>query len=176
MEETTFRVPYFDNAEIPFDKTWGTDAPRPKAGLERLFHMLLEAANPAQTPLALTNFLKLTAVDRLKDSRHLYAYYLDYSELIGDYEMHIGERRVIPTSPEDIWNYVTPLRLWLKIEAGVEYVMCDCNCWWDIEHGVQLVWKEGRRLTKVSSFDDSPTHHNAPETVVYYGGYVTHLD
>ena len=57
------KLPYFDNAEVELDE----DLQEPD---ER-------AAE------ALAAFLRLTLADRLRDSRHVYAYYRDFHEVVG---------------------------------------------------------------------------------------------
>lgn len=41
------------------------------------------------------------------------------------------------------------------------YLLCECTCEWDREHGVQLVFRGGTSLTRVSGFDDHLTDADA---------------
>ena len=36
---------------------------------------------------------------------------------------------------------------------GHSYVVVEANCDWEEEHGLMLVWKDGKRLTKVGGYD-----------------------
>ena len=54
------------------------------------------------------------------------------------------------------------------------YISLECECEWEIEHGLQIVFKDGLRINKVGSFDDHVTNADAYgdprlEDVVYVG-------
>lgn len=80
-----------------------------------------------------------------------------------------GEQRpdVRIENDRDIWSYVQVGR---KIhvtrradgdsEDGV-YLSLECNCAWEIEHGMQLVLRDGRAVTKVGPYDGHLTNADA---------------
>lgn len=37
------------------------------------------------------------------------------------------------------------------------HVVLGCECAWEPEHGLQLVFRDGRRLTRISQFDGDLT-------------------
>lgn len=150
------RVPYFDDADLEYED---------------------DGDGSEKAEQALAAFLALTREDRLRDSRHVYAYYRDYREAVGG-EDWMDEEMGVPSSPEDIWTYVQPMSFWLVEEDGIWFISCECNCGWEIEHGLQLAWKEGKQLTKVGGFDGHVTNWEVDEDVVYASldpAYMTRL-
>lgn len=135
MNET---VPYFDHAEV------------------QIFEAEVLADQGAQA--AWNNFLSLTVADRLADSHHVYAYYKDYHEAVGG-EDWLDEEMGVPENPEAIWQYVTPGTVELrKDDDGIWYVMLEAECGWEVEHGLLLVWREGKVLIKTGSYDGHTTN------------------
>ena len=60
------------------------------------------------------------------------------------------------------------------------YVVINCNCDWEPEHGLTLVWRDGRRLTKAGSFDGHVSNEVAFDDpayagVVYAGSFPEHV-
>jgi hypothetical protein len=53
------------------------------------------------------------------------------------------------------------------------YVSVGCECDWEVEHGLQIVFRDGATVTKVGPFDGHLTNASAHarddlEGVVYY--------
>ena len=46
-------------------------------------------------------------------------------------------------------------------EGNAVYISLGCNCDWEQEHGLQIVLKDGLRVTKVGSFDGHLTNSDA---------------
>ena len=134
----------------------------------------LEEPETSVDAIALENFLKLTAQDRLNASRHVHAYYLDFHDAAGG-EDWLDSQMGIPATPEDIWNHVQPQLLFVASRddmPGHSYVVVEANCDWEEEHGLMLVWKDGKRLTKVGGYNGHLSNvwafaNNALENVVY---------
>lgn len=152
---TLMRIPYFDDAEVDVDEG---DAPATGAAT------ILEA------------FQSLTAADRLADSRHIYAYYQDFREWVGGQDW-IDEQMGVPASPEAIWDHVTPRSI--SVSRGFEgdehvYVALEAECGWEAEHGLMMVWRDGRMLCKVGGYDGHLTNEGAdpdgPQEDVVYAG------
>lgn len=137
-----FKVPYFDNAEM------GT----------------IEEVNDEGAAAALAAFVALTLADRLSDSRHVFAYYKDYRQAVGG-EDWLDEEMGVPETPVDIWKYVTPSTE-IDITQGHRsdenwYVVMEANCEWEEEHGIMLVWRNGKTLSKVGGYDGHITNTHA---------------
>jgi len=160
------QLPYFNNAEV------------------ELFDDFDE--NDLQAAEALATFLALTPADRLKDSRHVFAYYCDFREAVGG-EDWLDAEMGIPEKPEDIWDHVTPNVVGVWKGRGDDkhtYIFVEANCVWEEEHGLLLVWRDGKVLNKAGGFDGHPTNagayaDNAMSDMVYRASnpdYTTRLD
>jgi hypothetical protein len=69
--------------------------------------------------------------------------------------------------PSDVWSHVqfgsvffVSRRADGDAEDGV-YLSLECNCDWEIEHGLQLVLRDGRNVSKVGPFDGHLTNEDA---------------
>jgi hypothetical protein len=69
--------------------------------------------------------------------------------------------------PGDVWShvqfgseFVVSRRTDGDDEDGI-YFSLECNCDWEPEHGLQLVIRDGRTVTKVGSFDGHLTNADA---------------
>jgi Domain of unknown function (DUF6985) len=67
----------------------------------------------------------------------------------------------------DVWSYVqfgrdihVTRRAHGDSEDGV-YLSLECSCDWEIEHGMQLVLRDGRAVTKVGPYDGHLTNADA---------------
>ena len=92
----------------------------------------------------------------------VYHYYLD---IAGSVSVPLIER------PADVWKHVQLGRrpsvsasldgAGGYLHAGVAYVTFACECDWEPEHGLALVFIDGNRLGRVSSYDGHPTWAHA---------------
>jgi hypothetical protein len=135
------KAPYFDDADIFLADDVDPDDPR--------------------TASVLAAFLALTPADRLRDSRHVFAYYRDVHETVGG-EDWLDAEMGVPASPEDIWRFVEPrvLGVWQAHADDADpndYVWIEGDCGWEDEHGLLLVWRRGETLNKVGGFE-WPSH------------------
>ncbi|WP_394781660.1 DUF6985 domain-containing protein [Undibacterium sp.] len=67
-------------------------------------------------------------------------------------------------SADEAWQHVRPeeVRVCRRQQGDRKvYVQVVADCDWDHEHGLQLVFREGRELSRVSSFDDYLTYNDA---------------
>ena len=136
------KVPYFDAMEIPL----AADHDPAKAGVAA----------------ALEAFLSLTPADRLRDTRHVFAYYLDVRDVVG--EEWLDEEMGVPDAPEDIWSFIHPrvVGFWPGRRPDDNcYVFVEAHCGWDDEHGLLMVWRNGAVLNKVGDFDGHATNAGA---------------
>lgn len=123
---------------------------------------MFEASGTPQERAAVDTFLTLGPADRLRDSRHVYAYYRDFHQAVGGKDWLDAEMGV-PATPQDIWPHVTPTVIGTDInpDDGLAYVTLECNCAWEEEHGLMMVWRAGRVLNKVGGYDGHLTNANA---------------
>ena len=69
--------------------------------------------------------------------------------------------------PSDVWSYVhfgSELHVSRRADGDAEdgvYLSIECNCDWEPEHGMQLVLRDGRTVSKVSAYDGHLTNADA---------------
>jgi hypothetical protein len=68
------------------------------------------------------------------------------------------------STPSEIWTYVDPREIHIQRNTPGDdalYILIECECEWEPEHGLQLVFKQGRQLTRVSECDGHLTEDDA---------------
>lgn len=60
-------------------------------------------------------------------------------------------------TPDQVWDFVTPERVQLARADGAIHVALVCDCEWEREHGLQLVYRNGCELVRVSAADGEMT-------------------
>jgi hypothetical protein len=121
---------------------------------------------------AIANFLRISP-DVLKEVEpEIFQYYQDCNS-----ECEPGDEWYVSIeSPSDIWRHV---RLGSEPvvtrnpygDKGI-YISLSCNCDWEREHGLLIVFKNGLRVCKIGPYDGHLTNSNAYndkklEAVVY---------
>ncbi|MFJ8039121.1 DUF6985 domain-containing protein [Kitasatospora sp. NPDC096147] len=110
---------------------------------------------------AISAFLRLDESAPRSASGPVFQYYLDVkTEVDGD------EDFVSIASPEDVWSHV---RLGGEVSVQREdahgdrqvYVSVECECAWEPEHGLQIVFRRGSSVSKVGPFDSHLTNVSA---------------
>jgi hypothetical protein len=143
-EET--EIPFFDKAKLAI--TFAKFEP------EKDLKFIEEADN------AILNFLKLTSLDRLKISDLVLKNYYDFLEAVGDDE----EFKLNIDKPDQIWDFVHPNDIYVSRRPYNDkdiYVQISCDCDWEEEHGLQLIFRQGRQITRVSGIDGHLTEADA---------------
>ena len=125
-----FPIPYFDNKEI-------------KVGFVEAEHQpYLDGADKM-----LENFIGLGSIDRIENSDIVHHYY--FETLKYGYTKPLDIK-----TTKDIWNFVTPTEIIIHWDEDGEFYLCvSCECEWEEEHGLQLVFKDGLTLTRASGHD-----------------------
>ena len=103
---------------------------------------------------AIENFIHLSKTSLAAAEPAIFAYYQDVAQL----------RRA---EKQDVTEIATPADVWQHIHFGTEalivrrstgdqavYVSLECDCDWEEERGLQLVFKYGKQISKVGPFDD----------------------
>jgi hypothetical protein len=108
-----------------------------------------------------------TALKEIEE--HIYNYYLDVKSAYENDDFFDEEdlEDMIPSikSPSDIWKYVTlgstliVSRRYYKDKKI--YISLESECEWEPEHGLQIVFKEGKSVNKIGSFDGHLTNSDA---------------
>lgn len=111
--------------------------------------------------IAIKNFLSIDQ-SALKDvESYVFQYYQDcHANLEPD-----NDEVPVIESPEDIWRHVQfgSEPMVTRRDDGDEgiYVSLECNCAWEEEHGLQIVFKNGLRVNKVGPYDGHLTNSDA---------------
>jgi len=101
----------------------------------------------AGAEVVLKRFLQLKNNDRLNDSKLVERNYQDGVSTSG------AQPLTIKTS-QDVWNFVTPTHIFIERNInGKYYLTISCTCEWEKTHGLQLVFREGKKLTRASGHD-----------------------
>ncbi len=128
-ESAAIEIPYWGNEKIGVSFTYGD-----------------EAAYMKEAEVVLKRFLKLNNEDRQKDGQKVYPYYKAV--------LDAGKAPIEALSPQTIWNFVTPAALFIERDInGNFYAVLSCKCEWEKTHGLQLVFKDGKKLTRASAHD-----------------------
>ncbi len=136
-------VPLFDGAPIGFEfEDLSGDGPL-----------------PLELSAVVAAFLRLTTADRAAMTLPIWQNYQEILEAAGD------DAKVDAAGPEDIWRFIWPthgaaLRSISAADKNV-YVRITCGCGWEPEHGLQLVFRAGCELSRVSEYDGHVTEEDA---------------
>jgi hypothetical protein len=66
--------------------------------------------------------------------------------------------------PNGIWDFVNPSGIYISRRHRRDmdvYLAISCGCDWEEEHGLQLVFKQGKKLTRISGHDGHITEADA---------------
>lgn len=140
-ESTPVPVPYFSGAPVPFiiEEEWQG------------------SSYPPQLESAIAAFLALGEADRIAASDAVFANYRDSVDATGIAEPDVDD-------PTAIWEHLTPVEVHVRRRPLADrdfYIQIDCNCEWEKEHGLQIVYRGGTELVRVSDQDGHLTEEDA---------------
>ncbi|MFT5821215.1 MAG: hypothetical protein ACI8ZM_002464 [Crocinitomix sp.] len=110
---------------------------------------------------ALKNFFELQAFDKLKLAPHVFANFVEICSYLDEEAIPEKMRGAQPLS---IWNFVHPSVIYVSRRQQNDkdiYIVLACECDWETEHGLQLVFRQGKKLTRVSDQDGHLTEADA---------------
>ena len=103
---------------------------------------------------ALTNFLKLNKEDRNGISKLVYKNCMEFLDAVDFDEADEPLRQI--KNINEIWNFIQPTEIHVTRRPYKDqdmYVQILCECDWEQEHGLQLVFRQGKKLTRISDQD-----------------------
>ncbi|SFQ47913.1 DUF6985 domain-containing protein [Actinomadura madurae] len=118
---------------------------------------------PEEFHAAIHAFLTLDRSALITATPSIFAYYRDITEEIlasGDDEWYVeieGSGDVL----DHVWFGNEPMVVRDSRGDGHVYVSLECECDWEQEHGLQLVFRDGRTVTKVGPCDGHLTNSAA---------------
>lgn len=111
---------------------------------------------------ALINFLKLNLSDRNLISDLAYQNCMDFLDAVVFDEADEPLRQI--KNHNEIWEFIQPTEIYITRRPYKEqdiYVQVACECDWEQEHGLQLVFRQGKKLTRISEQDGHLTEADA---------------
>jgi len=107
---------------------------------------------------AIDNFLQLKDRQRLEASKYIFKNYREIIEAVGEDEFDFEV-----TNENDIWKYVHPKEIYVKRRSkdNLVYIQITAECDWEEEHGLQIIYRNGNIISRVSSQDGHLTHTDA---------------
>lgn len=111
---------------------------------------------------ALINFLRLGPSDRNAISDLAHKNCADFLEAVGFNEADEALWKI--KDKNDIWKFIQPTEIYLSRRNRRDkdiYVQVACECAWEQEHGLQLVFRQGKKLTRISAQDGHLTEADA---------------
>lgn len=114
-----------------------------------------------KTEEAILNFLVLNEDDKEKLTKWVYESYIETLRLVDIEPLQVDR-------PEDVWKFITPKDITIKYREKDKkiYIAVNCECEWEKEHGLYIVFQDGKRITRVSEYDGHITNadaHNIPD-------------
>jgi hypothetical protein len=110
---------------------------------------------------AIRNFLTIDQSVLREAEDHVFRYYRDCSENWNPEDLQ--SLRI--ENPQNVWRHVQfgrepMVRRRHRGDKGV-YISLECECDWEIEHGLQIVFENGLRVNKVGPYDGHLTTSDA---------------
>jgi hypothetical protein len=134
-------VPYFDGRPLRFTLDGLTEA------------------DVQEVQSAVGAFLALDSAARLEASPYVFRNYQRMVDAVGEDQV---ECQV--ASPEAIWAHVHPSEIFVSRRSRRDqliYIQITAECDWEREHGLQIVYRRGSELSRVSDQDGHLTHTDA---------------
>ena len=110
---------------------------------------------PQDIALALHSFFSLNNDDRLKVQPKVFKNYKENEDLFTDDENDEWGNYLPRLQESQVWNYCSPEEIYVdrSYENEKIYIVVRFTCEWEVEHGMQFVYREGKTLTRVSPAD-----------------------
>ncbi len=115
-----------------------------------------------EADIALSNFLNLTTDYRLSISELAYNNYKHFRDSVS-FDKTVQEH-IRLNDKNEIWNYIHPTEIYRTRRPYNErdiYILLACECDREKEHGLQLVFRQGIKPTRISEQDGHLTEADA---------------
>lgn len=114
---------------------------------------------PAEFIAAIGKFLGLSVEDRNEATQCVFKNYSEFVDAVGEEDVNVDIG-----IPSDVWKHIQPSAVYvLRRYSGDKkvYVRITAECDWEQEHGLQIVYREGNQLARVSDQDGHLTYSDA---------------
>lgn len=115
----------------------------------------------AKADTALSHFMQLTNQDRFAITELAFQNCMDFLDAVEYDEADEPLHQI--KDKNDIWDFIYPSEIYISLRHKNQemYVQIACNCEWEQEHGLLLVFKQGKKLTRISPQDGHLTEGDA---------------
>ncbi|MCP4215742.1 MAG: hypothetical protein GY765_13900 [bacterium] len=123
------------------------------------FQDIEDDSAPQEFEQAINNFLELNEKNRKDTNPYIFAEYKNVVKSVGKEAFNFTI-----ADDDSVWEYVTPTHIYVSRRSGVDnavYIQIAAECRWEMEHGLQIVYKQGNILKRVSSQDGKLTNSDA---------------
>jgi hypothetical protein len=148
LQSPEVRIEYFDGVKLKF-----------------VFEDITEDPKPDDYRTAVSSFLAMTLADRENATLYVHKNYADFINDVDEEDVYV---RIDDCS--DVWKHVFPTVIHVSRRPYGDkkvYIVINAECDWEIEHGLQIVYREGGILQRVSDQDGHLTYcdaRNLPES------------
>lgn len=143
------------------ENDWYISRPITIAALNRQdCEFLVEAYDEADEPTkasyhqAIANFIDLSPLTLTNAESAIFAYYQD----IAAYRRAEKQEVVQIDKATEVWKHIRfgseALVCRRQNDTRTVYVSLECDCDWEPEHGLQIVFRNGAEISKLGPFDD----------------------
>lgn len=131
-----------------------------------------EEPNKDDYHAAISEFLSSSPSVLRESETYIFQYYQDINSFFSPSD----EEFVAISSPTEIWAHIQLGDEPIVSRRGYGdegiYISLECNCDWEREHGLQIVFKGGNKVCKVGPYDGHLTNSdafadNTLENVIY---------
>ncbi len=136
-------VPFFNGQRLPFTIT--VDA--------------TDDVYSADVIDAVRSFLALGSGDRELAAPLVFKNFTDFADAVSDLDVEIDDAA-------KVWEHVKVTQIYVDRRHRRDqdvYVKVACECGWEVEHGLQLIFRRGSQLIRVSEQDGHLTHADADD-------------
>ncbi len=117
----------------------------------------LEESDEEVATTAVMAFLGLGIKEKLAASEYVFANYSKMAELVDEEDLGCQI-----SSKEDVWTHVHPSEIFVSKRRRREqaiYIQVTAECDWEPEHGLQIIYRRGNELSRVSDQDGHVDSH-----------------
>ncbi len=110
---------------------------------------------------ALKNFFNLNSFYKLQIAQLIFENFVEFCSYVSEEDI---PEKMKGAQPLSIWNFVYPTEVFVNRRNRRDediYIILACECEWEQEHGLQLVFRQGKKLTRVSDQDGHLTKADA---------------
>ena len=111
---------------------------------------------------AIDAFLDLGLDARTEAGRYIFANYKQMADMVSEDDLGCQI-----SDEGKVWNHVHPTEIYVSRRHRRDqsiYISISAECDWEIEHGLQIVFRRGEKLSRVSDQDGHLTHADAYDT------------